>query len=451
MTSVSVSALDESQELALQHTCRTRVSTWLSDLCAQVQFMRKALLNSKWEERGDVSKALAAVSRAIESRPKDNIVCDSIQLESLIAEVELVKLEWRDRALHRMAYAALEGGAVSGNIGHMLTETIVLSLLDSALAQAQEWGIVNGFTSQMYKMVSHVRVLRASLKAKAWDDVDSVVHAFAREPNDLLLQHQATKEQERKHEKESDQDEWKLLPGGFEFVRAHLELINREIIGAFRKALASGMAMGEIGSLVCSTIQIEALDEALAFAKEHGCKSPEAEKLLVTAEKVKIVRLGLAIGGHEGLSQIRRGPILVGISNGSFHEMSCRELKLACDEHDNFFMIHAMQNALSSGYASGTVGSFDNSTIVVDTLKAAIDLADSWVPKTALAQHLRKKSKLFYGLRQAQLDDNWDKVHKWLEDIKDAASQQGMKDILLVNEHDFAEKEYRDRQSRKLL
>ena len=82
------------------------------------------------------------------------------------------------------------------------------------------------------------------------------------------------------------------------------ELRNRNILLHLSAALANGMAVGAVGEVDTTKVDVSALDWAIAYAKRVEVQTLEASQMLATAQLIRKLRAALIAGDWRRLEQV---------------------------------------------------------------------------------------------------------------------------------------------------
>ncbi len=128
-------------------------------------------------------------------------------------------------------------------------------------------------------------------------------------------------------------------------------------------AISHGCITGVVGSLDVSEVDVEELSMAVKAVEELGCKSSEAQKLLLTAKQVKKLRTAVASDSWVSITSI-----LDESRDMLIADCAMPEFLLVQDEVDNRVMLSMLLAALESGGATGVVGDVDTSSVDLGAL-----------------------------------------------------------------------------------
>ena len=145
-----------------------------------------------------------------------------------------------------------------------------------------------------------------------------------------------------------------------ELTLARLELENRLITKELHAALMVGAASGVVGDLDVSTIDLQALDDAIEDATTVGCTTTEAHNLLETAILVRNIRGALSGGAWAKLRNELARSLTVAVV-----EISKVEIRVARDEAAHQELLALLEKAVVVGGPAGELSHLD--TTVVDS------------------------------------------------------------------------------------
>ena len=140
-------------------------------------------------------------------------------------------------------------------------------------------------------------------------------------------------------------------------------------------AITKGGLSGTVGQLDISDLDVDGLSAAVKVVEDVGCKSTEAQKLLVTAKQVKKLRTAVASDTWAVVASILEESREMMIADAAVPEFL-----LVQDELDNRAMVSQLLAALESGGAVGEVGDINTATVDVTALDRYVEAAQIPLP-----------------------------------------------------------------------
>ena len=264
LDAVEVALLDAAIAAAVDTGVKTEAAAKLLTSAKIVRRLRSVLLSGNWEWVGSV------LSDARE-------VKEDFPLVSL-RELQLVQDELDNRSILSALTAALSAGGPSGTVGDLALAGVDTAGLDAAINYAKTLGCKTIEASQMVATAQLVRRLRQSLVA-----------------GDLALASEMLDGVKGKVLAAAAADEMQLIK---------YEVDNWMVISGLTDAVATGAASGSLARIDVSTVDVSALDDAIALTMKLGCHTPDARRCLLTALLVRRLRASLTEGDWPFLRQV---------------------------------------------------------------------------------------------------------------------------------------------------
>ena len=363
---------------------------------ASVELRKQA--KKKLEEamaRGDASTILAAL------RDADGAGADLVSAAARQAAKEAIEAMERDAEVLKMLTASVARGGISGPVGAPSPHAVITAELEDA-----ERGISSGAlassTPRFATLASTVRLLLdlrrrllAALAAPplsstaAWEQVGAAAEAAVAAQGEGKLASEADAEVAAVGAEVSDR-------------RVQLSLIN---------AMSKGAARGELGAMALSTADPTGVTEAVAAAAALGSSdgggsgglSAVAKRLHASAELVRKLRVAQVAADWKAIRAVAEEALNPATGKPPLESVALAEFAAAKDEVDNHTIVRELTDALNKGFASGSAGVLDTSTIDVALLGEKSDAAAKMGTKTAQAGALLRLARHVRRLRQALL------------------------------------------------
>jgi hypothetical protein len=369
LSSVDTGALESALSKAEELGIKTREAHSLRVGAALVLRMRRALLEGDWD--------------AVEATVKSSAGADAVA-EVAASELALVSDELDNRRTIRALSEALEEGGARGSPGALDLSGIDTSRLDHAIALAMDLGCKTPASDEALTACKVVRRLRATLVARNWDwvhtvleDARSVRHVF---PEVSLRELQLAQD----------------------------ELDNRSVLAKLVAALRTGGPRGGVGELDLEALSTKQLDQAIDYARSIGCRTIEASQMLATANLVRRLRQSLQAGD---LTLCRE--LLEGVKGRVLAAVAAEEVQAIKLEVDNWTVVSELTAALQVGGLSvPIVGDLDVATVDVHGLDEAIALAMKYGCHTPEASRCLETCLVVRRIRQAVIDGDWTMLHE---------------------------------------
>ena len=349
------------------------------------------------------------------------------ELDPLAAEEVAAALdEWNNRETIERTTMALSHGHAEGTVGHLNFAAVDLNQLDEAVAFAEDVGTKTDTARALVDTCKLIRRLRAAEGSGEWDRI-----AFVLKDVDVAgLALEAAQE---------------------EVKAAQMELADHECLDELITALSTGRPAGSTGSLDLASIDVEALDVAIAAAMTlSGDKatSPATAATLERARQIRALRVAVKEGEWQAMQPIidsirttvemeasdvynedeggdfrGRNSGSIGAGGGEYGGVSSRGMSTLPDigtesmdmvimevldmqeELDHHLVVTALSEALATGGAIGEGGALDVESIVLDALKVAVALADRLGTVTDMSQRLLRTAKAVHWVRVALRQD----------------------------------------------
>jgi hypothetical protein len=308
LTSVRFDAVSAAVELAASLSCPTEQSRFLLKLAKLVLEVRRALAARDWDS---VETFLLSSEDVIPSVGASHDAKQSAVHEipaACAAEFALLHAEVTDRRVQERLRTALASGAPVGDIGHLHLGVVDVAGLEAALEFAVQRGAASFASKCLVATAAMIRGMRHSLLNGKWDVVAAIVDHVSRradvEPQPLPSSPSVSLSS--LWVLDLDIVETGVAPeAAKEFSLMCDELKNRNTILCLTSALQAGMAMGEVGELDASKVDVSALDWAISYAKRMEVQTLEASHLLTTAQVIRKLRASLVAGDWRRLEQVR--------------------------------------------------------------------------------------------------------------------------------------------------
>lgn len=303
----------------------------------------------------------------------------SIQFPNFTAnEFALLKGELKNRHTILSLSLALVRGGAKGNVGALNVRVIDTATIDAAITDAVESETLTEEASRLLTAAKLIRRLRSCIVAGNWPWVGSVLMEARSHRN--IFPPVSLKE----------------------LQVAQDELDNRALCSQLTTAISKCALKGEIDAFDVDGIETEAIDAALLLANSLGVKSPEAVKLVATAQVLRNLRIAFKNNDITTASEIfdaSRGKEL--------SPLAAEELRIASLAIDNWRVVKELTAAISAGAAQGHLGEADIRSIVVHALDSAIALATSLGSYTPYAKKALVAALLVRRLRAAQIENDF--------------------------------------------
>lgn len=329
---------------------------------------------------------------------------------------------------------ALVAGRASGSPGQLDTSTVDVVALRRGLAHAAEVGIKTPDAAALVTAAKQILGLRIALVDAAWDDIPAILEASQQHiMSDTVLE---------------------------ELQMAQDACDNRTIFATLRSALQQGGPEGRVGYLTTDTVDLRALDSAIATVMDIGCVTEEAEQLLATAKFVRRLRSVLVSGNWDWVEQVlseahgrseeaaatdagagagagagadgegkgddageSSSALVVVAKRGVsgiprwIHEAAADEVGLIMREVNTRRSMSQLTLALGTGQVTGKVGRIQKEAIETEQLGEAIAFTDRVGTHTSDAKALLDAARLVLDLRRALLADDLPRAHGIVERV----------------------------------
>ena len=360
-----------------------------------VEGLRKSIKADNWSS---VRELIAACREAETKTPKTHKL-----LDEAVDEVEFASNEAEHRAARDVIFRGLLDGKLSGEIGAIHVQSVDVKGIKEARACFARLSPA-AVTKRLSTLDKTARCLIELRNGFILNNV-AQLHRGLDEWDELLSQ---AHELVTKAVQSKDRAMMSALEE-FKLARSHMRLI--DIVESLRIAVThGGLGNGQmkevpVGELDRNLLEVDelrtAIKEAHDFLGVEGTVGGDLEDLLQSfppvlasvyraAKLILDLRQGLIsndwdaveIIGVQARTYIQRGIKLP--------EQTCaREIRRSEIELENSRLVEALQNAMVTGAASGSVGSIDLSGMRVDLLVEAIDRA-----KEISSMHRSKEAKV---------------------------------------------------------
>ena len=214
-------------------------------------------------------QAAAAEDWQAVARHLDSMQEQGLDSEALVAAAEIrnMRRTVADQACQRQLLAALQGGAIGGQLGDLDVTPVSRAPLQGAIAAAEQLSGPSARTTSLLATARAAVDMRAAVVEEDWEAVSASLPAVQAAPSGSLLA-----------------DECRLL---------RQELDNRRAVAAMEHALGTGGVEGDIGALKLDKLQLAPLATAVADASDLQQKAPRTQGTLRVARLVLGVRRSL--------------------------------------------------------------------------------------------------------------------------------------------------------------
>ena len=256
-------------------------------------------------------------------------------------EIRVAQEELNNHTIITELTAALSRGMAMGQVGHQSYFTIVLTKLEEAISTTRRLGCRTEEAHQLLNVATTVLRLRRAQKQDDWEEVAATLQEVRGLdiPDVCAAEIQAARD----------------------------EVDNRTVVAELMAALSNGGPSGDVGALDASTVVVSVLRGAVQRAEALAASTDEVEGLVAVGHTVMTVREALLEDDWDAV----RGA-LAKASRGPAWRVVQVEMDLVQGELDNRTLVSRITSALSSGAASGDIGSLDLSSIEVAPLAAAL-------------------------------------------------------------------------------
>jgi myosin heavy subunit/predicted kinase len=310
---------------------------------------------------------------------------------------------------------AISSGKPSGSVGDFSTGTIVTQALDDGIAIGTKLTTKTKLAATLMSTAKIIRHLRLALLSKSWEEAREVID-----------------EAEKQNAGSDGNGMGQLYEDAMdEIVFVRDEYRDRWCKKEIPYALQRGMATGAPGRMNVTTVTLSDLDPRIKTVKMWGTNTPESELLLRTAELVRALRQAIINSEWEQIEDV-----LLRARELNTSQISQKEFDSATDEVNNRNIIFALESALKEGMATGMIGDFDLSTVVVTDLERGIELAKALTCKTQEAKSLFRTATVVLDVRLALEQADWETVGSAV-----AQADSGPVHILARDEIEFARDE----------
>jgi hypothetical protein len=372
LASVSTQYLGEAIDFAMTHKTLTPAARLLVSSAEYIKELRASLLKPgpNWKEVRNILLKIKAGSVA-------NIVEEEIDFISKVAE---------DGYIISVLNESYEVGKVTGSILDQVFENVAFDSIDNALKLTNTLVCSTKRAKQNILIASLIKRLRNAVMQNDLDSMDA-----------LTKEAYAFKEY-------FSAAAWHEVAFVNDVVR------HRKIIKILSEGVVNGQVTGEVGKVNYHDIHVKTIDNCIFEAQEIGYVTEEAQKLLISTEALR--RLRLELKGNQWL--ILQQTLQVVYETG-VPPLLQKEIQLIKDECDDALMSAELIECMSEGEPIGTVGSFHVDDINPKIVETAIINAKKIKPKTLKTQRLLKTALLLFAVRTQMIAKEYSKIDEILE------------------------------------
>ena len=285
-------------------------------------------------------------------------------------ELQVIRDECENALICGQLLESLSEGVPIGTVGHLDLNALDHGELLAAISNAEAIVPKTDRAQTLMKTAQVVVQLRRMIKNKNYPEAhDTLTHV---ELESLAIE---------------SHDEIKCYKD---------EVSNFLIIRDLRDALMTGMAVRSQNKLDTATVRVKQLDTAVSQARLIKLKSDEAKLYFQNAEVVLSMREGLQTNDWDVIDDalMRSRSIVI-------CEEADAEIKSVQDLKDDRSIVIDLTAAMSSGFATGSIGNKHTDSIDLVTLDTAIAFATKLGCKTREANQLLQNAKLIRQIRLA--------------------------------------------------
>lgn len=349
---------------------------------------------------------------------------DCVVPERTLREVALLQGECDDRRIKDAIRTAIITGAPRGQVGRLNLSLVEVKPLEHAIDLALQLTCQTRGARSLAATAALLRSMRLALIASQWDKLGELLNyahdagegAASNTTNPASAGANGTTAKPPASFASTAFDvavEGVAIEAKEELRVMGDELDNRNIMVHISNALSRGAAVGEIGHLDVTSIDIVSLDQAIAYAKKIGCQTQEASQLLGTAQLIRRLRHALMSSNWQRLEIIlteAQGRVLA--------DIVADEIRMAQDELDNRTIVTDLADAMGQGQPTGSSGKLFTGSIELKQLETALSNANHLGTKSPEARQMLFTAKVVHRLRQALLVGDYNEANITLEAVR---------------------------------
>eukprot|EP00945_MAST-04E_sp_MAST-4E-sp1_P007366 g7366.t1 len=335
--------------------------------CKLIFKNRKALIAANWDGI-EIPADLSAVEPAAHS------------------EIHRVEKEKDNHVLVTAFMVAIRQGRVRGQPGSLKVEEINADKIVECFDLGKKLGIRSEHARKLNEEATRLRQLRIQCKESSWAqlsmtiaNIDNYSGAFS----------------------EGSKTEVAL-------VRKHYH--NHHLLSISLAAMEKGSALGVLGSLDCESVDLQTLDDALAYERRFGSHSDDVKQRIAVVKDLRQLRDALRrslwkkVPDH--LARLKSYP------KGTLAQEVETEIKRAQDEVDHKRIIDKLNFGLKTGRITGRIGAIKRSNIKCENLEIGVAFADKITCKAPLTKDLREHADSILNIRRSLLKCLWSQDEK---------------------------------------
>ena len=335
--------------------------------CKLIFKNRKALIAANWDGI-EIPADLSAVEPAAHS------------------EIHRVEKEKDNHVLVTAFMVAIRQGRVRGQPGSLKVEEINADKIVECFDLGKKLGIRSEHARKLNEEATRLRQLRIQCKESSWAqlsmtiaNIDNYSGAFS----------------------EGSKTEVAL-------VRKHYH--NHHLLSISLAAMEKGSALGVLGSLDCESVDLQTLDDALAYERRFGSHSDDVKQRIAVVKDLRQLRDALRrslwkkVPDH--LARLKSYP------KGTLTQEVETEIKRAQDEVDHKRIIDKLNFGLKTGRITGRIGAIKRSNIKCENLEIGVAFADKITCKAPLTKDLREHADSILNIRRSLLKCLWSQDEK---------------------------------------
>jgi len=312
-------------------------------------------------------------------------------------EALLIQDELNNRTIIAELTKAITSGMPKGKVGALDLSELNIEILASDIEDAKEIGCKTKEARSLLENATIVLALRKAIRKPDWEALANAVEIV-----------------QFKHVHDLCKEELNMMEN---------ELNNYRIVHALEHALQSGGPSGSLESLRTDTIQIHALDDALALTQKLRPESRKALDLEAATSVIRSARLALSEKRVMQLEPViedaeRRGFVPAGgvdldedfETKPTVHAAQA-ELVLVQQKYYDEKMCQELSNLLENGRPKGRVGALDLSGINLGVVLEVLSKFEGAEARTSRSKSLLETARLVSEMREALISGpDWDAI-----------------------------------------